>query len=662
MTSPPPDKPLFSFSHANRLRIGCEHIDKLLGEIEGIMHESSSNTAFPRYLSDLTPSQSTCIEDHISLIRSRLLSIIECSGIKPDKPDIPASRAVRVRLASIQVSVDELRPQAMRSFGPMEEEGEIYLSGVVSELRILVKQAEQFLTGIAGQNIRMRLLFLEQGAYDTSLLNTIENLISDNGLVEFRPALASILDQIEDQTFEIAVFGRVSSGKSSLLNAIIGEDILPVGVTPVTALPIHIRWGKDKAIEVSFADKKPLTGNITELPLYATEQQNPANRLHVTRITVSIPGERLRNGIGFADTPGLGSLATTGAAETYAYLPSCDLGIVLVDAGSTLTTEDIHTVIALQQAAIPVQILVSKADILSESDQSSLTQYISAQIHARCNEWYPVRPVSIKDTHRYLLDRWYESDILPLVMQARERKERSLRRKVALLQGSVQDALDEREGEQATVSPERREEFRKIETILRNGSARIEQFRNRWSGTYDIQAPDLAPLWIVLAKIMAGQISEANGQKDDCNRLMRDTVIQYIHAAMKPRYEEISALASDLRQILITCAAILNTSEIPDTDDLSELIRDMPIFDPGPLEFSFSMPILSSVLGKQYLENTLKQEIRDHLKSPLKDRTELYARMYGAWLADTISDLEKVYESKAGQYRATIGRRTVVTE
>jgi len=72
------------------------------------------------------------------------------------------------------------------------------------------------------------------------------------------------------------------------------------------------------------------------------------------------------------DTPGLGSLATAGAAETLAYLPTCDLGIVLIDAGSTLTAEDIHTVFALRQAAIPVQILISKADLLSEMDQSPL--------------------------------------------------------------------------------------------------------------------------------------------------------------------------------------------------------------------------------------------------------------------------------------------------
>jgi hypothetical protein len=42
------------------------------------------------------------------------------------------------------------------------------------------------------------------------------------------------------KSFEIALFGRVSSGKSSLLNAVLETNLLPIGVTPVTAVPTRI--------------------------------------------------------------------------------------------------------------------------------------------------------------------------------------------------------------------------------------------------------------------------------------------------------------------------------------------------------------------------------------------------------------------------------------
>ena len=55
---------------------------------------------------------------------------------------------------------------------------------------------------------------------------------------------------------------------------------------------------------------------------------------------VQVPSLRLKQGIVLVDTPGLGSLARRGGAETLAYLPSCDLALLLIDAGTTLNEED----------------------------------------------------------------------------------------------------------------------------------------------------------------------------------------------------------------------------------------------------------------------------------------------------------------------------------
>jgi len=57
-------------------------------------------------------------------------------------------------------------------------------------------------------------------------------IITAHGLVEFRGTLSMLLDRMEGAAFEVGVFGRVSSGKSSLLNYILQTDVLPIGVTP----------------------------------------------------------------------------------------------------------------------------------------------------------------------------------------------------------------------------------------------------------------------------------------------------------------------------------------------------------------------------------------------------------------------------------------------
>ena len=68
------------------------------------------------------------------------------------------------------------------------------------------------------------------------------------------------------------------------------------------------------------------------------------------------------------DTPGLGSLAKRGAAETLAYLPSCDLALLLIHAGARLNDEDIGTLRLLYEAGIPALVLLSKSDLLANDD------------------------------------------------------------------------------------------------------------------------------------------------------------------------------------------------------------------------------------------------------------------------------------------------------
>ena len=103
--------------------------------------------------------------------------------------------------------------------------------------------------------------------------------------------LATIIDRLETDAFEIAVFGRVSSGKSSLLNHIVGQDLLPVGVNPITAVPTRLAYGPEPRATAWFADRKPEQFGIERLAEFVTEQHNPANIQHVTRIVVELPAQ-----------------------------------------------------------------------------------------------------------------------------------------------------------------------------------------------------------------------------------------------------------------------------------------------------------------------------------------------------------------------------------
>ena len=148
------------------------------------------------------------------------------------------------------------------------------------------------------------------------MIKQIDRIITAHGLVEYRNALAMIVDKFETKTFEIGVFGRVSSGKSSLLNYLLQANYLPVDVTPVTAVPTRISHGPHPQIRIDFADGPPQIVQFSDLWDFATERGNPNNAKHVIRIHIKLPSPKLSEGSIFVDTPGLGTLATGGSTET----------------------------------------------------------------------------------------------------------------------------------------------------------------------------------------------------------------------------------------------------------------------------------------------------------------------------------------------------------
>src|SRR5271154_7550551 len=96
------------------------------------------------------------------------------------------------------------------------------------------------------------------------ILRLLEQIMTRNGLVEFRPRIDALASRLEDDSFEVALFGRVSCGKSSLLNALLGTDVLPVGVNPITAVPTKLRYGSTLKAAVAYSNGQSAIVSVEE--------------------------------------------------------------------------------------------------------------------------------------------------------------------------------------------------------------------------------------------------------------------------------------------------------------------------------------------------------------------------------------------------------------
>lgn len=643
-------------NHVRRLRITCEHIDDLLCRIEEALYVSTSKAAFPHYTPDLSPAQQRTIEDYIARIRAQLVRVLDGQGISRDRRTIPVSRAIAATLVSVDISVEELRPKYMRGFGNLAGSAPADLDGIAGELKTLVTRLDRLLAQGAGQDLKERLHRLEQAGNDLELISRTEKIVADRGLVEFRAGIAAILDRAEDRTFEIAVFGRVSSGKSSLLNAVLGTEILPVGVTPVTAIPTRILYGGTASFTVSFADASPKTLEIGHLGEYVTEQQNPGNAKHVARITVFLPAIRLRDGVSFVDTPGLGSLATKGAAETLAYLPKCDLGIVLVDAGSTLTDGDLQTISALQEAAVPVTVLLSKTDLLSPQDCEKILRYVREHIASGCGDHLPVHPVSVRPSHRNLLDAWFNDEILPLYSRSQELRAASLQRKIGTLRESVVAALRlqlRRSRERSPLSPDH---IRAVEARLRRATGLIEQTRLVGDREIEKMTGDIPMIFRTAASAVRGAGAPATGPDAAPDELIHRSIVASVHERTGNVRESFTAMAQKVQDELVQAAKDLGMPDMPEGDEFRSLVRDLPVFEPGTVRVSVAPSTFASLLGKEFAEEQLAARIRREYGRPFETSLAGYGKMVKEWMRVTADRLGQRFGIYAESYRAQAER------
>jgi len=94
------------------------------------------------------------------------------------------------------------------------------------------------------------------------------NELAALGTDQDREQLAALLDRLDAARLRVLVAGEAKRGKSTLVNALLGREVLPAGVTPLTAVTTTVRYGDDERAEVRFLDghdeKHPLAA-LTDL-------------------------------------------------------------------------------------------------------------------------------------------------------------------------------------------------------------------------------------------------------------------------------------------------------------------------------------------------------------------------------------------------------------
>lgn len=654
----PERDPAESLNPSQRLHLlsSCRYADQLLSEIESILTASSSRSPFPRYRPDVTPAQAKVVHDYIARLRAQMVRVLASQGITPPEAQFGSIHSMRVTLGFADIACEECRPQRMRGYGEVPESLVAELNGLVDELQGLIAKLDSYVAQGLGQDLERRLERLERAGTDVGLVKTLERIINERGLVEYRPALAGIVERLEGDSFEIAVFGRVSSGKSSLLNHVLQTDVLPVGVTPITAVPTRIVHAVLPRGRAWFADRRAEEFALERLPEFVTEQGNPSNTKHVTRIVVELPSPRLRDDVAFVDTPGLGSLASAGAAETTTYLPRCDLGVVLIDAGSTLGPDDLSTIQALYEAAIPAAVLLSKADVLAPGDRERMLRYVSDHIRSDLGLNLPVHPVSIKAAHSTLLDEWFEREILPLYDRRLELSRRSVNRKIGALRAAVEAAVRARLQHSARTAGTSGSSLRQLETELRKVAGRFSDARAGCLRMTD-EIREMAGAALreaARALVESWRRAEATTPATEVVRSVLEQVAAEQGGSITALLRQ---LAQDSARVLRQTAEGLNLDQnAPDENELLGALAEMPRLDVGAVAARAQPRRLLLKLSAGWARWRTEKQLQAQIGEQVTAAFAAYGKILQAWVRRAFAELQSRFDSYADGYRAQFDR------
>ena len=264
-------------------------------------------------------------------------------------------------------------------------ENKLELIEIINELKKHIIDYEK-LSGING--------------YDSSKSKTVKRIVNQ-------------IENLQKGSFKIMIVGEFSTGKSTFLNAILGENILPMAIKPTTATINLIKFNENKKIIVHYFGERDLESNqeinqgrseeipVEKLKEYSTSLNDDSDNVskNIKLVEVLYPNDYCKEGVEILDTPGLNSVYEHHERATTDYLPNGNSGIMLFNAGQFLTKSESDYLKQFKKYMHKMFFVVNKIDSIDEKELEETIPFWKGQLKEILGENSEVRlyPLSAKN-------------------------------------------------------------------------------------------------------------------------------------------------------------------------------------------------------------------------------------------------------------------------
>ncbi len=211
----------------------------------------------------------------------------------------------------------------------------------------------------------------------SDLLLELSEIAQATGLQSlYREVVEDRIPMLESGQITLVVLGEFNHGKSTVVNALLGEDVLPVGITPTTAVITHLVHGEERNVRV----KPPLGGKPFEIEYDEMEdavKNAEEDGNEPEWVEIAHPNTFLENSLTLVDTPGVNDISRQKVEITYGYLPRADVIIYVLDATQVLKKSEVTFIRdrLLKANRDRIVFVLNKVDALSDDDAKEVELY-----------------------------------------------------------------------------------------------------------------------------------------------------------------------------------------------------------------------------------------------------------------------------------------------
>jgi len=253
------------------------------------------------------------------------------------------------------------------------------------------------------------------------LFEQIETIATSQNMVAVLSRLEAIrLAGGERDYLDVLVLGQFKAGKSSFINHLLSNDLLPTGVLPVTAIITRISYGIEPEAGVNHFDGSHQPVAINRLSEFISESENPENNKEVSVVDVFLPAMKLLHPVRLVDTPGLGSIFAHNNEVTRNWMGRIKAAVVVISAVQPLSENDVKLIAEAVEQSPKVYILLSKTDLVATDELDQISAFIKTKLQSTFSHDFELFPYSINGSGNELKQRILDKIFISLAKTSKE--------------------------------------------------------------------------------------------------------------------------------------------------------------------------------------------------------------------------------------------------